>query len=96
MGVVLLSCITKKETTKARAMSCCSLVTLLGRLFRMAQSAVANGSAAYLSTTAALHEYFGQTRSTPPRVRSCSSSAASARGGDAQRPRARPATPPHS
>jgi hypothetical protein len=61
MGVVLLSCIIKRETTKARAISCSSLSLLRTRQVRKAQSAVGNGSAAYSSTTAAPDEYFGQT-----------------------------------
>ena len=57
MGVVLLSCIIKRETTKTRTISCSSLSVLRTRQVRKAQSAVGNGSAAYSSTTAAPHEY---------------------------------------
>src|SRR5262245_42563103 len=63
MGVVLLSCITKKETIKAKTTSCSSLCLLRVRRHREARSAVESDSAAYSTTTAAPHEYFGQTGS---------------------------------
>src|SRR5437764_1149126 len=52
-----------RETTKARAMSCCSRYLL--RLSQVCQVrlAVENGSADYSSTTGAPHEYFGQAAS---------------------------------
>ena len=53
--------IIKRETTKARTISCSSLFLLRTRRVRKAQPAVGSGSAAYSSTTAGPDEYFGQT-----------------------------------
>src|SRR6516164_4429689 len=64
MGVLLLTCITKKETTKARAISCYS-PSLCRIQIREAHSVVESGSAAYSNITAAPHEYFGQTGICP-------------------------------
>src|SRR5262249_11398236 len=61
MGVVLLSCITRKETTKARTICCCPPSPYLKQV-REAQSVVASGSVAYSSITAMPHELFDQTR----------------------------------
>jgi hypothetical protein len=55
------SIITKKETTKAKTISCSSLSLLRVRWVRKAQSAVESGSVAYSNITAAPHEYFDQT-----------------------------------
>src|SRR5215831_8600937 len=61
MGVVLLSCITRNETTKARTICCCSR-SLQGRQVRGARSVLESGSVAYSSITAAPHEYFHHKR----------------------------------
>ena len=60
MGVVLPSCIIKRETTKARTISCCFRHLLRVSSVRKVRRAVKNGSAAYSNTTAAPHE-LGQT-----------------------------------
>ena len=62
MGVVLLSCIMKNATIKART-TCCSSPPPLLRLSPVGDvaSAVENVSAAYSDTTVAPHEYFDQT-----------------------------------
>jgi uncharacterized protein (TIGR03437 family) len=61
MGVVLLSCIMKNATTKARTTFCSS--PPLPRLSPVGNvaSVVENASAAYSGTTTAPHEYFDQT-----------------------------------
>src|SRR5215471_3862751 len=61
MGVVLLTCITKNATTKARTTPCSSPPLLRLNPVRDAASAVENASAAYSGTTAAPHEYFDHT-----------------------------------
>jgi hypothetical protein len=58
MGVVLLSCITPNENTKARATFCCSPPRRVGDEGR---SPAENDSADCSDTTAAPHEYFGYT-----------------------------------
>jgi hypothetical protein len=66
MGVVLLSCTTKRETTKVRTTFCSSPPLLrcpLGDL----ESTVENASAAYFGTTAAPYEYFDQKSFRKPR-----------------------------
>jgi hypothetical protein len=65
MGVVLLSCIIKKETIRARTISYSSLFLLRVRRLRGARSAVESGSEGYSSTTAVPHEYFGLTAKLP-------------------------------
>src|SRR5262249_5605731 len=55
------SILTKKETTKAKTISCSSRSLLRVRWVRKARSAVVSGSVAYSNTTAAPHEYFDQT-----------------------------------
>src|SRR5215831_19162054 len=60
MGVLLLSCITRKETIKARTICCCSPSLYLKQV-RETQSVVASGSVAYSSITAMPHELFDQT-----------------------------------
>jgi len=64
MGVVLLSCIIKRETTKARTISCYSPHLLRMSPVRKVRLAVTNGSAAYSSTTGEPHENFGQSASS--------------------------------
>jgi hypothetical protein len=61
MGVLLLSCITKNATTKARTTFCSSPLPLGLSPVADVASAVENVSAAYSDTTAAPHEYFDQT-----------------------------------
>ena len=56
MGVVLLSCITKRETTKARTIFCFSPSLLYKIAMRHVRSAVESGSVAYSNITAVSHE----------------------------------------
>jgi hypothetical protein len=58
MGVVLLSCITKNATTKAKTTFCSSLPLPRLSLVGDVASAVENVLVAYSATTAAPHEYF--------------------------------------
>ena len=60
MGVALLSCITRKETTKAGTICCCSR-SLCRRQVREVRSVVESPPAAYSNTTATPHEYFCHT-----------------------------------
>src|SRR5215471_14978312 len=68
MGVVLLSCITKRETTKAKTIFCSS-APLCRRQVREAWSFVESGSAAYSNTTAGLHEYFHHASTPRPSLK---------------------------
>ena len=61
MGVVLLSCITKNATIKARTTFSSSPPQLGLSPVGDVASAVENVSAAYSGTTAAANEYFDQT-----------------------------------
>jgi hypothetical protein len=68
MRVVLLSCITKNATIKARTAFCSSLPLLGLSPVGDVASAVENALAAYSGTTAAPHEYFDHAGSEPQRV----------------------------
>jgi hypothetical protein len=57
MGVVLLSCTTKRETTKARIIACCSLSVLRRSAVRKVRSNIESGLAVCSSTIAVPHEY---------------------------------------
>jgi hypothetical protein len=70
MGVVLLSCTTKRETTKVRTTFCSSPPLLRLNPVGDLESIVENASADYFATTAAPHEYFDQTGSVIPLVES--------------------------
>jgi hypothetical protein len=60
-GCLLPTCITRKETTKARTTLCSSLPLLRLRPVGDLASTVESASAAYFGITVAPHEYFDQT-----------------------------------
>src|SRR6516164_7117905 len=61
MGVLLPTCIARKEITKARTTLCSSLPLLRLSPVGDLASTVASASGAYFGITVAPHEYFDQT-----------------------------------
>jgi hypothetical protein len=61
MGVVLLSCITQNEITKARVLFCCSLLKMKSIVGARARSGADDAWVVCSNTTAEPHEYFDHT-----------------------------------